>query len=87
MFTELDHFSNDFSAAEPWETEYTKPKNEPIQAKAYQSFFESAWKQSWCAGAFIWKWFPTEIDLFHQGETFSPQGKMAEKVLGEHFGK
>jgi hypothetical protein len=87
LFTEIGYRSNDYSTEKPWETDYSKPKNESLQAKAYQSFFESAWKQSWCAGAFIWKWFPTEIDHFHERETFSPQGKMAEKVLGEHYGK
>jgi hypothetical protein len=87
LFTEIGYKSNDYSTEKPWETDYSKPKNESVQAKAYQSFFESAWKQSWCAGAFIWKWFPTEINHFHERETFSPQGKMAVKVLGEHYGK
>ena len=87
LFTEIGYRSNDFSAEKPWEIEYSKPINEPLQARAYESFFENAYNQPWCAGVFIWKWFPVKIEHFHEKETFSPQGKPAEKVLKTYFSK
>ena len=87
LFSEVGYRSNDFSSQKPWETDYSKPKNEPLQAKAYQAFFDNVWNQPWCAGAFIWKWFPSDVDHFHERETFSPQGKMAEKVLKNYYSK
>jgi len=87
IFTEIGYRSNDYSTDKPWETDYTKPKNEKLQLKAYKVFFENVYKESWCAGAFIWKWFPTNYEHFHERETFSPQGKLAEKVLEEYFSK
>lgn len=87
LFTEIGYRSNDYSTEKPWDTEYSKPINDGLQAKAYAAFFENAYKQPWCAGAFIWKWFPVQIEHFHEKETFSPQGKPAEAVLKTYFSK
>jgi hypothetical protein len=87
VFTEIGYRSNDFGADKPWETEYSKPANESLQANAYQAFFETVWSKPWFAGAFIWKWFPTISDRHHDRETFSPQGKKAEKVLKNNYSK
>ena len=85
MFTEIGYVNTVDAAIEPWvwpnerkETELS----EEIQAICYEAFFETAWKESWMAGVFFWKWYP---DGRHRNPDFTPQGKKAEKVMTKYF--
>ncbi len=61
--------------------------NLTAQEKGYQCFFESVWKQGWCAGGFLWKWHPEGIQNSEQHSNYSPQGKPVEKVIQNWFAK
>jgi hypothetical protein len=85
MFTEIGYCNTVDAAKEPWvwpnerrETELS----EEMQALCYEAFFETAWKESWMAGVFFWKWYP---EGKHREPDFSPQGKMAEQVMQKYF--
>ncbi|MEP0712007.1 MAG: hypothetical protein ABJC55_08795, partial [Algoriphagus sp.] len=85
MFTEIGYCNTVDAAKEPWvwpserkETELS----EEMQALCYEAFFETAWKESWMAGVFFWKWYP---DGRHRNPDFTPQGKMAEQVMRAYF--
>ena len=87
LFTEIGYRSNDNALEKPWETDYSKPINEELQARAYQAFFEQINHEPWFAGAYIWKW---ETGTHHMGEykdSFTPQNKLAEKVIERNFKK
>lgn len=85
LFTEFGYRSCDFTAEKPWETDFSLPENEAAQAKAYEAFFKTVWPEPWFAGAFIWKWFPILEPNPRHKDTFTPQNKLAERVLKEAF--
>ncbi len=87
LFTEIGYRSCDYSTEKPWETDFNLPDNENLQAKAYNVFFKTVWKQPYFAGAFIWKWFPTLSENPRHKDSFTPQRKKAEMVLKDAYGK
>jgi hypothetical protein len=87
LFTEFGYRSCDFTTEKPWETDYSLPENELAQANGYQSFFETIWPEPWFAGVFIWKWFPFINEERRHKDTFTPQGKMAAKILEANYKK
>lgn len=85
MFTEIGYCNTVDAAKEPWvwpnerrETELS----EKMQALCYEAFFETAWKESWMAGVFFWKWYP---EGKHRDPDFTPQGKLAEQIMSNYF--
>ncbi len=87
IFTEIGYRSTADAAIEPW----TWPQDVSgaevdldTQARCYEAFFATAWRQPWLAGAFIWKWYPSADGPRHAFD-FSPQGKPAERVLAAHY--
>ncbi len=85
LFTEFGYRSCDFTAEKPWETDFSLPDNELAQANSYEAFFKTVWPEPWFAGVFIWKWFPFLDSNSRRKDTFSPQNKLAEKVLNQAF--
>lgn len=103
LFTEIGYKSTPGAAREPWRwlTRYerrTAPVDFGIQERAYVAFFETFWHEPWFAGAYFWKWsppldpndkrfvlVPTEGPVGNPD--FSPQGKPAQAVLEEWYGK
>jgi hypothetical protein len=85
LFTEFGYRSCDFTAEKPWETDFSLPENELAQANGYEAFFNKIWPEPWFAGAFIWKWFPLLDKNPRHKDTFTPQGKLGEKVLKTRF--
>lgn len=83
LFTEIGYRSNDYALEKPWETDYSGPPNEKIQALAYQSVFETVWKEPFMAGMLVWKWFP--LKHTHDEDTFSPQNKPAIQILRKAY--
>lgn len=72
--------------------------SEEVQANLYQGMFEALADQSFIAGFHLWKWYPEvpESDMSERRRRrnesafnidFTPQGKAAEKVMSEWFGK
>ena len=85
LFTEYGFRSCDFATEKPWETDYSLPDNEGLQARAYQSFYEEVWTKPWMAGGFIWKWFPFKEAEKASRDKFCPQHKEAEKVIAYFY--
>jgi hypothetical protein len=85
LFTEFGYRSCDYSAEKPWESNFTLPDNEIAQANAYEAFFKTIWDEPYFAGAFIWKWFPVKMNDRRHKDTFTPQDKLAEKLLKRGF--
>lgn len=86
LFTEIGYRSCDFATEKPWETDFEKSYNETIQANALQACFDANWAKKWFAGMFVWKWFP-DINEHNKKDLFTPQHKLAEKVLLTNFKK
>jgi hypothetical protein len=85
LFTEYGFRSCDFATEKPWETDYSLPDNEGLQARAYQSLYNEVWQQPWFAGGFAWKWFPfKELDKASR-DKFCPQHKLAENVIRDFY--
>jgi hypothetical protein len=85
LFTEFGYRSCDFATEKPWETDFTLPDNEALQAIAYKVFFDKVWVQKWFAGVFVWKWFPVLDKNPRHKDTFTPQNKQAEVVIRNCF--
>lgn len=85
MFTEIGYCNTVDAAKEPWVWPNERREaelSEEMQALCYEAFFETAWKESWMAGVFFWKWYP---EGKHREPDFTPQGKMAEQVMKNYF--
>ncbi|RAI88322.1 glycoside hydrolase family 113 [Algoriphagus yeomjeoni] len=85
MFTEIGYCNTVDAAEEPWVWPNERKEvelSEEMQALCYEAFFETAWKESWMAGVFFWKWYP---EGKHRDPDFTPQGKMAEQVMQKYF--
>lgn len=85
LFTEFGYRSCDFTCEKPWESDFSGPDNETAQANAYEAFFKTVWNEPYFAGAFIWKWFPIQMNDRHHKDTFTPQNKLAEGVLKKGY--
>ncbi len=85
LFTEIGYRSNEGSLEKPWETDYSKPLNEEIQANAYQAFFEEIATEEWFAGGYVWKWIAENHSKYEARDSFTPQGKKAEKTIENNF--
>ncbi len=89
IFTEIGYRSTEDAAIEPWkwpQENRNAVSSAETQAKCYEAFFNSAWTKPWLAGAYFWKWYPSATHSLVDID-FTPQGKLAEKVLFEHFRK
>lgn len=87
IFTEIGYRSTEDAAIEPWkwpEENKDAISSAETQAKCYEAFFKSAWKKPWLAGAYFWKWYPHGSSRMQEID-FTPQGKLAEKVLLEYY--
>lgn len=88
IFTELGYKNMLGTTIRPWEwpekiSGYIL--DEELQSRAFESFFQSFWDETWFAGVFIWKWYPHEPKVFRNRLDFSPQKKKAEAVIAEWF--
>jgi hypothetical protein len=89
IFTEIGYRSTHDAAIEPWRWPSSGDAGDACneaQAACYRAFFETVWTKKWLAGVYFWKWYPH--GPHRQGAIdFTPQGKMAEKVILEYFSK
>jgi len=91
LFTEYGYLSVDRSAYRHWEHEDNIANlevNETAQANALEALYSIWMEESIWAGGFLWKWYPDRSG--HQGyfeKDYTPQGKLAEKVIKKWFTK
>ncbi len=88
LFTEYGYQSADGATGNHWEIEkYGRVTNEELQGIAYQALFDTFWSEPWFAGGFWWKWHFGNRYLETRPTSFTPQGKKAEKVITDFYGK
>ncbi|BDS11039.1 glycoside hydrolase family 113 [Aureispira anguillae] len=91
VFTEFGYLSLDGCADKTWELEKRRASvgiNQAAQAHAIQALLEIFSKEDWWAGGFLWKWYPNYKSAMGEGKRerdYTPQGKMAEKVLEKMY--
>ncbi len=87
LFTEIGYRSCDYSTQKPWETDFSLPENEKLQARAYEALFSQVWNKPWFAGIFIWKWFPiySKNQKGRNRDSFTPQNKLALQHIFTNF--
>jgi hypothetical protein len=61
--------------------------NEQAQANCYDALLSTFEKEPWFIGGFVWKWYPSEDQAKLEKDPYSPQNKMAQKVLMKHWKK
>lgn len=87
LFTELGYTCTSNCTVEPWKEDRSAPRDDDAQAAAHKAFFGVLPGQPWYAGCFVWKWFADGGKHEMSANGFSPQGKAAERVLREEFGR
>ncbi len=87
IFTEFGYQSVDYTARGHWNLDLKSLNmNMKGQANAYQAIFEVFWQEQWCAGGFLWKWFPKhEKAGGSTDKRFTPQRKLAEEVIKDIY--
>lgn len=89
LFTEIGYRSMHDAAVAPWE--WPKQENAAqacyeAQAMCYQAFFQAVWNKKWLAGVYFWKWYPQGPHRLGSID-FTPQNKLAAKILSDNFSK
>lgn len=91
LFTEFGYLSLDGCADKTWELEKRRNSvgvNQQAQANAVQALLEIFSAEEWWAGGFLWKWYPNYTSAMGEGKRerdYTPQGKLAEKVLKKMY--
>ncbi|MFA6636864.1 MAG: hypothetical protein WCV56_07185 [Candidatus Omnitrophota bacterium] len=85
LFTELGYASTPSAPYSPWEGGTQGNADLEIQAKCYEAFFETIWKEPWFAGVYWWKWNPSVRSGGKYNRRFTPQNKPAEKIIEAHY--
>ncbi len=85
IFTEYGYRNIDQAAEKPWESYTAKTQNDVAQANAYTSLYESVWNEPWMYGGFAWKWHCSSHLKSVRKANYTPQGKIALKVLIEYY--
>ena len=91
LFTEYGYLSVDHCASKAWELEKkigSLNVNQKAQANALNALYKIYSEEDFWAGGFLWKWFPNMEG--HEGypdKDYTPQGKIAEEVITEWYGK
>jgi len=91
LFTEYGYLSVDGCTYENWNLEKrinSLNVNQQAQADAFDALYKVFSDQDFWAGGFIWKWFPNNQG--HEGyidKDYTPQDKLAEKVIADWFKK
>jgi flavodoxin len=86
-FTEYGYLDTDGCAFNSWEIEKKLKEvkiNQQAQANAIEALLKTFWKESWWHGGFVWKWYPERGVV---EKDYSPQKKLAERVLKNWYGK
>ena len=84
LFTEYGYRSIEQATWKHWELGIGNP-SESVQALGYDIFFQTFWEEPWVAGGLIWEWVPNPPR--GSNTRWTPQGKLAEEVIGEWYKK
>ncbi len=88
LFTEYGYRSIDYSTQAPWDSEANGAVNDSLQCRALEALYQTFYPYPWFAGGFLWKWYDSAMLSYHSHTGgYSPQGKPAEKIVSNWFGK
>lgn len=89
LFTEYGFRSIDHCAAGHWQSKSEDASaNLQGQANAYEALYQTYWSEDWFAGGFAWKWhYRYEQAGGPTNTAFTPQRKLAEKILRKRYSK
>lgn len=89
LFTEFGFKSQDYCTSGHWKQDATSRNvNTQSQANAYEALFKLYWNEDWFAGGFAWKWHYKHKEAGGVSDpTFTPQNKLAEKILRNQYSK
>lgn len=88
LFTEFGYRSVAFAAKRPWESDREAVVNEQAQSRALEALFRKFFEEDWFAGGFLWKWYAhTSRHGGRRERDYTPQGKVAEAVVRNWYGK
>jgi hypothetical protein len=91
LFTEYGYLSVDGCAGKTWELEKNRQQrsvNEKAQCNALEALYSTFSHEDYWAGGFMWKWYPNgNVRQGFKDHDYTPQGKMAEKVIQEWYGR
>ena len=86
LFTEYGYRNVDYTGEEPWK-ENEGRQNDEAQANSYEALYQSFAGKDWFAGGYLWKWYADKGHHSRREIDFTPQGKIAEKVIANWYGK
>jgi hypothetical protein len=88
LFTEYGFLSVNGACGNHWEAKKTEENiNFELQARAYESTFQTLINEPWFAGGFIWKWHFSTRRKERLRTEWTPQDKPAEKVIAQWYAK
>lgn len=87
IFTEWGYTHSNYSGRVPDMDSIHSAINEQAQANCYDALLSTFEKEPWFIGGFVWKWYPSEDQASLDKDPYSPQNKMAQKVLMKHWKK
>lgn len=85
LFTEYGYQNVDYTAKEPWK-ENEGNQNDKAQLNALEGFYKSFAGKKWFAGGYVWKWYVDDRHHDRRNIDFTPQDKLAEKVIENGYG-
>ncbi len=84
IFTEVGWYSRKGAATQPWNYYHNEGKPSQLeQANLYQAFLDVWAKQRMLGGIIFWEW--TLDPGGPKDETYTPKGKLAEKIMRDYF--
>lgn len=82
---ELGYPSHAGALSQPWRSDGDLPRDEAIQARAYEAAFSAFATRPWLRGVFLWKWFSGGVAQHGERDPYEPEGKQSEAVMRRWF--
>jgi hypothetical protein len=86
LFTEVGYRSSPAPWVEPWVWRVPLPEDEADQALCLRLVMEGFRDAPRFGGMFLWNWYVAPEGMRAADRRFSPQGKLAERVVGAAYG-
>ena len=85
IFTEIGYPSTAHAPYTPWKGGTYGNADPEIQAKCYEAFFKTIWKEPWFAGVYWWKWDTNVRAGGKHNRQFTPQNKPAQEIIEANY--
>lgn len=90
LFTEVGYRSDASATIEPWiwgeALDSLATQSQETQNLAFESLFQSLWKEDWFAGMYIWQWRNRATENISDAIDFTPQFKQAQNTMAKWYG-